>query len=132
MKNIFKNQISVESLFGNEIASEKLVLQGMKDLEKEFKASFIKEQESKLKQENLMKTIHGPLMEKLDSPETRRAVQGLKQLENANAREKLALPKMERMEDRIFPGSIGATRVPAYNYQWQWNVQNIALTLSKC
>jgi hypothetical protein len=44
-------------------------------------------------------------------------------LDERLGKQELTHPKVDDVEERIFAGSIGATVVPPYNYQWTWNAQ---------
>ena len=51
----FSKEVTVESLFCNEVAPEKMVLQGMKDLEAALKSNFQESQSFRQRQEALFR-----------------------------------------------------------------------------
>ena len=60
----FSKEVTVESLFCNEVAPEKMVLQGMKDLEAALKSNFQVSQSFRQLQETLFRGVHKQLLDR--------------------------------------------------------------------
>jgi hypothetical protein len=125
----FSKEVTVESLFCNEVAPEKMVLQGMKDLEAALKSNFQESQSFRQRQETLFRGVHKQLLDRPGAA-NERMIQELQQMEAEFLKRKPEKPIMDKMQERIFSGSIGATRVPPFNYQWTWSNQSNSPSLS--
>jgi hypothetical protein len=118
----FKNEISVESLFGNQIAPEKIVLTGMRDLERELNKVFKAEQETRTQFNMNNRVLQESFLSSLSKDDKNAtAIKALKEMDTRQSRIKLQEPKLIKEKQRIFTGSISATVVPPFNYQWTWN-----------
>jgi hypothetical protein len=59
-----------------------------------------------------------------NAEQLQRAVRSLQELDKRAGREKVSVPRLAPDDERVFPGSIGITRVPPYNYQWTWSAKD--------
>lgn len=115
----------IECLVGGETAAQSVVLRGMRDLESELAARF-KERaaaSAALTKATRPQTAAMEALLRERDPEGQ-MVKDLQALDRSYS--KTRLPSIDVMPERarIFSGSIGATRVPPYNYQWTWNATN--------
>jgi len=53
-----------------------------------------------------------------------KALRSLKELDRRSGRRGVVVPKPMSEEARVFAGSIGIARVPAYDYQWTWSAKD--------
>jgi len=121
-KLLLEKEVTINSLFGNQIVPEKIVLAGMKDLENELDQSFKRDQQNrelaarqtKILQRSLLSAIGG------DAGNTE-VMKQLKELSSKRGKMKPKPAEMARDEQRIFTGSIGATQVPPFDYKWTWH-----------
>ncbi len=123
----------LESLYGGKAAPEALVRRGLADLEKELDRQFQTERAVELETAKHLKKVHGPLLNVVAKDgRAAEGIRGLRGLDNRLAKEnrRLAPPKVAPEAQRVFTGSIGATVVPAYNYQWTWNATSGGPALS--
>ena len=117
-----KRIMTVESLFCDQIAPEKIVLAGMRDLENELTKNFRTEQETRIQAERHNAVLQKSFLSSLsEDSRNKEAVSALKQLELKRSKIKLSAPKVAKDRERIFTGSIAATVPPPFNYQWTWN-----------
>jgi len=129
MENLNKinleKEISVGSLFGNQIVPEGMILSGMKDYEKEMIQVF----ESRQRQQEEADIYNKLLREALlsgsgDKGKYAEAARAMKELYASHHKNTLKPLPIRKEKQRIFTGSIGATVVPPYNYQWQWDASS--------
>lgn len=94
----------------------------MKDLEREITSQFETDRKIELEAAGHFNGIRETLLRGYeDNRKIVESVSGLRQLDARLAKEKLEFPKSITEEQRVFTGSIGATVVPPFNYQWTWN-----------
>ena len=120
-KSAFNKEIPIEALFGNYIAPEKMVLTGMKDLEYELNKVFKTEVETRRQLENNTQILRDSLTSIGKDDKNAMAIKALKEMDRKESRMKLERPKFLKENQRIFTGSIAATVVPPFSYQWTWN-----------
>jgi len=120
-KSAFNKEIPIEALFGNYIAPEKMVLTGMKDLEYELNKVFKTEVETRRQLENNTQILRDSLTSFGKDDKNAMAIKALKEMDRKESRMKLERPKFLKENQRIFTGSIAATVVPPFSYQWTWN-----------
>jgi len=121
-KSAFNKEIPIEALFGNYIAPEKMVLTGMKDLEYELNKVFKTEVETRRQLENNTQVLRDSLTSFIGKDDKNAmAIKALKEMDRKESRMKLERPKFLKENQRIFTGSIAATVVPPFSYQWTWN-----------
>jgi len=121
-KSAFNKEIPIEALFGNYIAPEKMVLTGMKDLEYELNKVFKTEVETRRQLENNTQILRDSLTSFSGKDDKNAmAIKALKEMDRKESRMKLERPKFLKENQRIFTGSIAATVVPPFSYQWTWN-----------
>ncbi len=111
----------VEMLFGGEIASPALVKRGMADLEKALTQHFRSQEAIRAEHRKAVEKTHGPLRDMLN--ENKKVAAGVKELRELQARyakTKIITPAVPKEQERIFTGSIAATVVPPFNYDWSW------------
>lgn len=117
-----KNALTVESLFLNQVAPERIVLAGMKGLENELTNTFRTEQENRSQAERHNGVLQKSFLASLSKDaKNKQAINALKQLHTKRSRIKLAAPKPVKERERIFTGLTAATVVPPFNYQWTWH-----------
>jgi hypothetical protein len=123
-------EISLESLYGGRIASAEDVLEGMRPLEQALDAEF-QEQQDRTSQ------LQGRFAEELrrEPPGTidaERLAEAIRRAREryASIRDRELPPLVWSTEtQRVFAGSIGATIVPPYNYQWTWSATSAGATI---
>lgn len=115
-KLVLEKEVTIQSLFGNQIVPEEIVLAGMNDLERELNQTFKKAQERR----ELINAQNKILRETLPQDERRAYI--IKKLKASANRGKVRPKAHELFPDkqRIFTASIGATVTPPFNYQWTW------------
>ncbi|GEJ59096.1 hypothetical protein [Anaeromyxobacter diazotrophicus] len=115
----------VEALFGGKIAPPALVKRGMADLEQRLNQRFRAGEAARREHLAALAKVHGPLRDLLG--ENEKVAAGVKQLRALQARyakEQLAAPAAPEAKERIFTGSIGATVVPPFSYDWSWQASS--------
>lgn len=111
----------VQSLFGGKVAPPALVRRGMADLERELTQRFHTREAVRREHLAAVAKIHGPMRKLLrQNSELAGGVKALRGLQASYSRKKIVMPSVAKFRERIFTGSIGATIVPPYNYQWSW------------
>jgi len=115
--------VPLQFLYGSKAPPESVVKRGMLDLENELTRQFRQERKVALDVARHQRRISSPLIESLKkSRDVAAAVRRLRALHASLGRKRrLGPPKYPKDETRIFPGSIGATVAPPFNYQWTWN-----------
>ena len=117
-KLVLEQEVTVQSLFGNQIVPEEIVLAGMKDLENELNQTFKRAQEER----KLINAQANILRDTLPKDEKRADV--VKKLKEMIIKPGDISPKGRELfpdKQRIFTGSIGATVTPPFNYDWKWH-----------
>jgi hypothetical protein len=110
--------VSVESLFGGQIAPEKSVLAGMSAIENRLRAELFDKLESLDATVAPRNAVHGALLEVIGRDQMATTVQEV-QGRLASVRDKeLQYPEAPEVPSRIFLGSIGATVGVPFAYQW--------------
>jgi hypothetical protein len=118
-----QREIPVEALVGGKIAPQRAALSGMRGLERQLGAEF----KQRVAARDRLARAYKPLQDDLGGALGGGAVETARRLKALNAellKRRLAAPPTLRDEGRIFAGSIGATVVPPFNYQWTWQAQN--------
>jgi hypothetical protein len=128
-----KNKVPLEILYGDDIASDSLVLSGMRNLERELNEQFKQERVTAAETERLTSQIYRSVFQVADKDGQAKAAQNeLKKLGARWAKLPLKRPKRQKAKQRVFPGSIAATLAPPFNYQWTWSAtsRNPSMELS--
>jgi hypothetical protein len=115
--------VPIEAIVGGKIAPERDALRGLRKLEAELNRDF----KARIALEQRVAKAHQPLQDALADELGGRAAATAKRLAALQAqrmKQRVARPPLVREQARIFTGSIGATVVPPYNYQWTWSAQN--------
>lgn len=96
---------------------------GMRSAEQELQRRF-KERRSAV---NASSEALSPLAEafgRQNEEQLQKALRSLKELDRRSGRRGVVVPKPASEDARVFAGSIGITRVPAYDYQWTWSAKD--------
>lgn len=94
----------------------------MRELEDRLSANFKKRTRHRAQLVEQMRRYRGPILDLLaKDPQTAKAVPALRRLQMNAYRHKLPPPHKHKITPGIFTGSIGATIVPPYDYQWTWS-----------
>jgi hypothetical protein len=94
----------------------------MASLEKRLTTEFRQRHAIRMKAAQAQKRIGHAIGDLLKNDERYlHAVRDLRRIANARRRTKLGPPKLARVVERIFTGSMGATIPPPYDYQWTWD-----------
>lgn len=115
------NRITIEGVLGGKIPSARVAAAGMADLERELDRTFKQLRAERERNERLLQTIHAPFLEQLDGND--RVASGVAALKAEDARRaklKIEAPPVDKIDPRIFSGSIGFTYAPPYHYPWTW------------
>lgn len=116
-----QDKVPLEFLFGDDIASDSLVLHGMRDLERELNEQFKWERVAAAETARQTGQIYRSFFKGVDNGDHAKAAQNeLRKLDTRLAKRRLKRPKRRKAKQRIFPGSIAATLTPPFNYQWTW------------
>jgi hypothetical protein len=114
--------VSAADLFGGRFISPRVVQHSMAELEKRLTAEFNERDKTRRQHAQAMAKIRRPLAGLLGKDQSvADGVKGLRKLQAAAANRKLSAPPVAMASERIFAGSIGATRTPPYDYQWTWS-----------
>ena len=113
----------LEHFLGGEIASQDQALAGMKVAEEEQARRLDAARESQTALADAVAPLQKSLAESL-GPGFEEAAANLQRVEQDLSARELAVPDVPREEERIFPGSIGLTRTPPYDYRWTWSVHD--------
>lgn len=117
-----QREITADFLVGKTIAPAAVVNRGMKTIERQLQKEFREEVKAETELNKRMSKIQSRLLTGLEKDlAVRREIQNLKQMHVREGKRKLTLPPLVREVETIFTGSIGASIVPPYNYQWTWN-----------
>ena len=125
--------LQLESLYGGQIAPEAIVRRGLADLERELGRQFKDERAAELEAAKHLRRLQAPFLDALGKDARSEAsVRELRLLESrlGKGSQKLIAPRVRPDVQRVFAGSIGATVVPAYNYDWTWNATSGGPSLS--
>jgi hypothetical protein len=115
------NRITLESVFGGKLPAARAVAAGMADLERDLDREFKERQAERERRESLLEPLHMPILEQLnDNQGVAAAVRQLKADDARRTKVKVDAPAVDKIEPRIFSGSIGFTYAPPYNYPWTW------------
>jgi hypothetical protein len=122
--------VSVESLFGGQVADEKTVLAGMSTLETSLKADFYSALEQRDAMAPVKETVRGALVEVIGRDQMTALAEDVRGKVASFAERELASPETVQQTQRIFLGSIGATVGVPFNYQWTWSAGTGSPSLS--
>jgi hypothetical protein len=126
MADLIKHRTSlVKGVLGHNPPPQKLVLRGMTDLEKALTQEFRERDQRRAR----LADVNAPLRDKLlaalgkDDPAWAAYVRKRRGSRELKPSARVTLPKIRRQKDRVFLGSLGATRVPPFDYQWTWSAK---------
>ncbi|HEY6767721.1 MAG TPA: hypothetical protein VI386_23455 [Candidatus Sulfotelmatobacter sp.] len=123
MADLKKRRTSIiRGILGHDAAPKGVVERSMADLEKMLDRRF----RDLNKQRAELARAHAPLREKLlgplrKDPEWAQFIRKLRDTHKSLQSYRVASPKLVERKERVFLGSIGGTRVPAYDYPWTWS-----------
>jgi hypothetical protein len=115
--------VPIEALMGGKIAPERDAVRGMRALESKLAGEF----KSHVDSRNRLAKAGQPLRQALAgqvSDEARAAAKSLSAIHAQRTKRRIPAPAVRREQRRIYTGSIGATHVPPFDYQWTWSAQN--------
>ena len=117
--------MAVKNLFGDRFIPPKLVRRSMVDLESRLSEEFKERTNRRAQLAEQMRKFRAPLIE-LISKDRRAAdaINGMHRMQTVAQKRKRLVPHRTKIEERIFAGSFGATRVPPYDYQWTLSAVN--------
>jgi hypothetical protein len=114
--------IAVRDLFGGRSIPAETALKSMKTLEKRLDAEFTARTKSRSQLAEQMSKYRAPLLEVVGRDRgAAEAVGGVRRLQKSARERKLRDPHRAKPRAGVYAGSIGATVVPPYDYQWTWN-----------
>jgi hypothetical protein len=126
-----QTEITADFLVGKKIAPAAVINRGMKTIERQLQAEFRDEVKAETELDKRMSKIQSRLLSVVEKdPAVKREIQNLKKIHTREGKRKLTFPPLVREVESIFTGSIGATVVPPYNYQWTWNASSGNPTVS--
>ena len=117
-----KGDVPLQQLLGK-IAPAAQAQKGMSGAEKELARRLAARRESVGAAAKGLTPL-GEAFGRQNEKELRPAIRSLQALDRSAGRGKLAAPRLASEEARIFPGSIGFTRVPPYDYRWTWSAKD--------
>lgn len=118
-----KHDSNIEFLYGDKIAEDKLVQSGMKELEKSLFSEFKANADDEANARKHVDSLYHSLFENKADANATSAVKALRQMHENNVKNKVADPESDTDKERIFTGSIAATKIPPFNYQWTWQAE---------
>jgi len=124
-----ERKITAESLFVDRPPSAALVRRGMRDLEGELVGQFRESQS----ESRVLSKASGAVARSVaggNSSALAASMRAIRVSDQRLGRRKLAPVEGPRETERIFSGSIAATRVPPYSYPWTWSSQNGGASVS--
>lgn len=119
--------VSVKDLYGGRFIKPELVKQSMSGLEDRLKSEFVARTKHRQALNEQMRKLRAPMMGLVEKDaHARSAVSGMRELAVAGRKAKKNHGAVHHSKgvERVFLGSIGATQVPPYDYQWTWNAVN--------
>ena len=117
-----RGDFPLQSLYGGKPQAQAAVNKGLTAVEKELQSRF----DTTRRVEEQTAELFSPIAEsvaQLAGDRATNALKGLGAIDKRLGGQTLDAPAVEKVDERIFTGSIGATVVPPYNYQWTWNAQ---------
>lgn len=119
------DEFPVASLYGMRPAGQRVVQRGMTTLEGELQGRFDETRGDEKEAFEAFQPVAEALAAALGGEERiRPTLERLAAIDERLGKRELEPPTVAKADERIFAGSIGATVVPAYNYQWTWNRQD--------
>jgi hypothetical protein len=123
-------EISLESLYGGRIAPAEVVLEGMRPLEQALNAEFHEQQDRTLQvQGRLANELRSEPSGTVDAQRLPETIRLARDRYSSIQDRELPSPVWAPETQRIFTGSIGATVVPPYDYQWTWSATTAGATI---
>jgi hypothetical protein len=123
-------EISLESLYGGRIAPAEAVLEGMRPLEQALNAEFHEQQDRTLQvQGRLANELRSEPSGTVDAQRLPETIRLARDRYSSIQDRELPSPVWAPETQRIFTGSIGATVVPPYDYQWTWSATTAGATI---
>lgn len=117
-----QNEFLLDSLYGQNAVSNQLMQRSMKDLEKELNRQFKEQAKDEMSYNAQMQKIHRPFHELVSkNSDADQVVKRIKEFDRNDYKRKIVIPRPPLENQRIFTGSIGATVIRPYNYDWRWN-----------
>lgn len=112
----------IDGLVGGRMAPQSVVARGMADLESDLTRHFKQRRAAEAERAKVARPQQLAMEDLLKQRDPEgRMIKELRALDRSYAKAKLPAAEPVAERERIFSGSIGATRVPPYNYQWTWN-----------
>jgi hypothetical protein len=106
-------------------APQRVAQAGMSALEEELQGRFDRTRADEKERVKAFDPMAKAFVASLGGEErVRPTLERLARTEDRRRKQKLAPPDVAGPAERIFTGSIGATVVPTYNYQWTWSAQD--------
>ena len=113
---------AVKNLFGGRFIEPEAVRHSMRALEARLDARFKERTRRHAEFVDRAKQYHQPLLDLITKGEKRpQSIDGMRRLHEDAQRRATRQPHRETVHERVFAGSIGATVVPAYDYEWTWS-----------
>jgi hypothetical protein len=117
--------VAVRDLYGGRFLPPDVVRHSMARLEDRLAVEFHERVKLRAQLGEQMRRYRAPLLEIIGKDQhAAEAVSGLRRLHAAAHDRKHRVPHRAKGKERIFAGSIGATQVPPFDYQWTWSAVN--------
>jgi hypothetical protein len=117
--------VAVKNLYGGRFIAPKVVAHSMAGLEGRLTAEFNERTKRREEFAEQVRKLRSPFLEVFSKDQhAADAISGLRRLRAAARSRKPPTPHRAKAAERIFAGSIGATQVPPYDYQWTWSAVN--------
>jgi hypothetical protein len=113
---------AVKDLFGGRSIPAETALASMRSVEERLTTEFRQRVHRKAQLAEQMRKYRTPLLEVIDQHRAAgEAVTGVRRLQEATRDRKLHQPYRAKAREGVSIGSIAATVVPPYDYQWTWS-----------
>jgi hypothetical protein len=113
--------VGVKSLYGGHFIRPEVAQRSMAVLGQRLTTEFKERAKLRAELAEQMRLYRSPLVEVISKDKrASEAISGLRRLYTAAHDRKRRAPHPTKAKERIFAGSIGATLVPPYDYQWTW------------
>ena len=111
---VLGKQVPMEYIQGGAAVSSRVILDGMKKIERSFEAEFKKELKIQKEEDRASALILESIKPSLDLQKAKEAVQALKKIDADRRKAKIVTPRLIKHKQRPFTASIALTRTPSY------------------
>jgi hypothetical protein len=122
----------VKTILGHDAAPRKVVLSGMADLEKMLGQRFHELRKQREESARASAPRRAVLIDSLrKDPAWAASIRKRRARQKSLRSRRATPPKVAQRKERVFLGSLGGTRVPPFDYPWNWSASSGSPTVSK-